>query len=130
MKKLTTEELKKPKKKPKCSVQGKRNITSGSSDALGNRQNKCIIFFSFCSAKIVKWKIFSHVLEGQMIIRNNIRITCAYPFPNSTYFFQHNAQTLLLAYVLCVSCKRMLSVSKCFISPLLDNAEKMLPFSE
>lgn len=45
MKNLTTEELTKPKKKPKCSVQGRRNTTRGSTDALGNRQNKCIIFF-------------------------------------------------------------------------------------
>lgn len=51
----------KPKKKPKCSFQGKRNTTRGSTDALGNRQNKYITFFLFCSAKILKWKIFSHV---------------------------------------------------------------------
>lgn len=69
---LATEEFIKPKKKtPKRSVQGKRNTTRGSTDTLGNKQNKCIIFFSFCSVKVFKWKIFSRVWEGQMVIRNN-----------------------------------------------------------
>lgn len=72
MNKLTTEELLKPKKKTKCSVQGKRNTTRGSTDVLGNKQNKCIILLSFYSVKILKWKIFSHVWEGQMVVRNNM----------------------------------------------------------
>lgn len=62
-----------------------------------------------------------------MVIRNNVL-----PVHNHTYFFQYNAQTLLLAYVLfyvfpvkgCFLSQRILSV----ISQTMP--KKMLQFSE
>jgi len=54
MKKLPAEEFIKPKKKTKCSLQGKINTIRGSTDAIGNKQGKCIIFFSFYSVKIFR----------------------------------------------------------------------------
>lgn len=43
MNELPTEEFIMPKKKTKCSLQGKRNTTRSSTNALGNKQSKSFI---------------------------------------------------------------------------------------
>lgn len=118
-----------PKKKPKCSVQWKRNTIRSSTDALGNRQNKCFTFFLFCSAKIFKWKIFSLVWEGQMVIKNNtLPVHTLFLIVGTFFSIIHKLSCLPTFYVFPV--KGCVLSQKYFISHLLDNAKKILQFSE
>lgn len=83
MSELTREEFIKPMKKTKSSVQGKKNITRDSIDAIGNKINA----LSFPHSAVLRYscgKYFPHVWEGQVVIRNDV--TCVYPSSDTCTF--------------------------------------------